>query len=95
MTVKTNSDQVTVEFKGANGKPQTLTIAVTEVTQLTDALLAARKEAYENVRAERTAAKAAAKKEREVKRAERTAKAQNKKDERIAKLEKQLAELKA
>jgi hypothetical protein len=93
MTVKTNNDLVTVTYTNERGKTAELTVKVTEVTQLTDALLAARKEAYENVRTEKAAERAARKAEREAKKAERDEKSAVRKADQIAKLEARLAKL--
>jgi hypothetical protein len=95
MTVKTVNSEVTVTYKTARGKDATLTIPVTQVTELTDALLAARKEAYAHQRAEKTAARAEAQAQRAAKKQARTAKATARKAERVAKLKAQLAELEA
>jgi hypothetical protein len=85
MTVDTTTDNDTITVKVGT---KTLKLKVTDVTTLTDALLAARKEAYENLRVAREATKAAQKTEREA--AKRV-----KLEERKAALEAKLAELAA
>jgi hypothetical protein len=91
MSTDVNNSKITVTLK--SGKK--FQIEVTDVTELTDALLAARKESYEALRVERQAAAAAKKAERTAKKAERTAKAEAKKAERITALQAKLAALQA
>lgn len=95
MTVSADNNTVTVNTTDSKGKEITLTIPVTEVTALTDALLSARKDAYEAARTERNTAREAAKAARTAAKAARTEATAARKAERLAKLEARIAALKA
>lgn len=89
MTV--SADNSVVKVTTADGTE--IVIPVAEVTALTDALLSARKQAYGNLRAERTAAAAAKKAAADTKKAERVAAKVKADAARLAALKAKVAEL--
>ncbi len=89
-TATTEGELITLTVNGQN-----LKLKADEVTAVTDALLAARKEAYEAARTAKQAAKDAAAKERAEKKAARAKAQAEKRAARKAKLEAELAKLSA
>lgn len=96
MTTSVATDVITVSAETITVNPDgTFSINVKNVSDLTDALLAARKEAYTNVREAKTAERTAAKAAREAKKAERAAAATKRNAEALAKAEQRVKDLKA
>lgn len=93
MTSKINTTDSGVPSVTINYGKESLTLPVTELTELITEALAARKAAYEVVRQGKTAAKAALAEKRDAKKAERETAKAARKAEQIAKAEKRLAAL--